>query len=74
MRQEKIRTIRYGLETAVYHTLHLWSLAPADLKSLPNVDLFESKMNYFKCYKCPCKLSKIYLENIGYVQRFRQIN
>ena len=43
MRQQKERTARYGLETAPYRTLQLWSLVPADLKSLPNVNLLKSK-------------------------------
>ena len=41
MRQQKVKTIRYGLETALYRAPQLWSLAPADLKSLPNVNLFK---------------------------------
>ena len=38
MRQQKVRTVRYGLETALYRAPQLWSLVPADLKSLPNVN------------------------------------
>ena len=34
MRQQKIKTVRYGLETALYSAPQLWSLVPADLKSL----------------------------------------
>ena len=41
MRQQKVRTVRYGLETALYRTPQLCSLVPADLKSLPNVNLFK---------------------------------
>ena len=43
MRQQKVRTIRYGLKTALYRAPQLWSLVPPDLKSLPNVNLFKSK-------------------------------
>ena len=62
----KIRTVWYGLKTALYHATQLWSLVPADLKSLPNVNLFKSKLKHWECTECPCKLSKTYLRNIGY--------
>ena len=58
MRQQKVRTVRYGLETAP----QLWSLVPADLKSFPNVHLFKSKIKHWECTECPCKLCKTYLK------------
>ena len=41
MRQQKVRTAHYGLETAFYRPPQLWSLVPATLKSLPKVNLFK---------------------------------
>ena len=41
MRQQKARTVRYGVETALYRAPQLWSLVPAELKSLPSVNLFK---------------------------------
>ena len=67
MKQQKVRTVRYGVETALYRAPQLWSLVPADLKSLPNVNLFKSKIKHWECTECPCKLCKTYLRNIGYV-------
>ena len=64
MRQQKIKTVRYGLETALY--CQLWSLVPADLNSLPNVNLFKSKIKHWKCTECSSKLCMTYLKNIGY--------
>ena len=74
MRQEEKRTVRHGLKTILYRAPQLWSLVTADLKSLPIVDLFESKIKYLQCTKCACILSKIYVKYIGYVQRFLPIN
>ena len=56
MRQQKVRTVRYGFETALYRAPQLWSLVPADLKSLPKVNLFKSKIKHWECTECPCKL------------------
>ena len=41
MRQQTIRTIPYGLETAFYRPPQLCSLVPADLKLFPNDTLFK---------------------------------
>ena len=36
MRRQKVRTVQYALEAALYRAPQLWSVFPADLKSLPN--------------------------------------
>ena len=46
MRQQKIKTVRYGLETVLYSAPELWSLVPADLKSLSKVSLFKPKIKH----------------------------
>ena len=46
MRQQKVRTVRYGLETALYRAPQLWSLVPTDLKSAPDVIQFKSKIKH----------------------------
>ena len=67
MRQQKVKTVRCGLETALYRAPQLWSLVPADLKSLLNVNLFKSKIKHWEGTECPCKLCKTYLKTIGYI-------
>ena len=67
MRQQTVRTVRYGLEIALYRAPQLWSLVPTDLKSAPNVIQFKSKIKHWECTECPCKLCRTYLRNIGYV-------
>ena len=66
MRQQKVRTVRYGLKTALYRAPQLWSLVLTDLNSVPNVNHFKSKIKHWKCTECPCKLCKTYLTNMGY--------
>ena len=64
MRQQKVRTVRYGLKTTLYSALELWSLVPADLKSLSNVNLFKSKIKHWECTEYSCKICKTYLKKI----------
>ena len=67
MRLQKVRTLWYGLEAALHCAPQLWSIVPADLKSLPKVNLFKSKIKHWECTECPCKLYKAYLKNMDYV-------
>ena len=68
MRQQKVRTVPYDLETALYSAhVQLWSLVPVDLKSLPKANLFKSKIKHWECTECHCKFCKTYLRNKGYV-------
>ena len=49
MRQQKVRTerkVKTILEIALHRAPQLCSLVPTDLKSLPNVNLFKSKIKY----------------------------
>ena len=64
MRHEKVRSIRCGLAIALYPAPQPWSIVPADLKSLPNDNMFKSKINHSECTECPCKLCKTYQRNI----------
>ena len=67
MRQQTVRTVLYGLETALSRAPQLWSLVPTDLKSAPDVIQFKLKIKHWGYTECPCKLCRIYLRNIGYV-------
>ena len=67
MRQQKVRTVRYGLETALYRAPQLWSLVPEDSKPLRNFNLLKSKIKHWECTECPCKFPRTYLKNISYV-------
>ena len=67
MKKQKIRTVCYGLEAALYPTPQLWCLVPWDIKSLPNVNLFTSKVNHRKYSECSDKLHETYLKKVGYV-------
>ena len=66
MIQEKLRNVRYGFGTALYRAPQLWSLAPTDLKSAPNVIQFKLKLKQWECTDCLWKLCRTYLSNIGY--------
>ena len=69
MKKQKTESVSYCLEIALYRTPQIWSSFTSKVKSLPKINLFKpkKKKTFWKCTECPCKLSKTYLKNMGYV-------
>ena len=62
-----IRTVRYGTETAAVCS-RIWSNMPSELKESTSLNEFKKKIKTWKPENCPCKLCKIYIQRIGYLQ------
>ena len=67
-KSKNIRTVRYGIETAAFVSSRIWSYMPSELKESMSLNKFRSKIKTRKPENCPCKLCKIYLQRIGYLQ------
>ena len=63
-----IRTVRYGIETAAFVGSRIWSYMPSELKESTSLNEFMSKIKTWKPENCPCKLCKIHLQRIRYLQ------
>ena len=62
------RTVRYGIERAAFVGYRIWSYMPSELKESTSLNEFRSKIKTWKPENRPCKLCKIYLQRIGYLQ------
>ena len=67
-KSRNIRTVRYGIETAAFVGSKIWSYMPSELKENMSLNEFSSKIKTWNPENCPCKLCKIYLQRIGYLQ------
>ena len=67
-KSRNIRTVRYGIETAAFVGSRIWRYMPSELKESTSLNEFRSKIKTWKAENCPCKLCKIYLQKIGYLQ------
>ena len=67
-KSRNIRTLWYGIETAAFVGSKVWSYMPSELKESTSLNEIRSKINTWKPENCPCKLCKIYLQRIGYLQ------
>ena len=46
-----------------YRVPHIWSLVPENLMNAPSFEIFKNKLiGKMKCKKCPCGISKIYIQ------------
>ena len=67
-KSRNIRTVRYGIESAAFVGSRIWTNMPNELKESTSLNEFKSKIKTWKPENCPCKLCKIYLQRIGYLQ------
>ena len=63
-----IGTVRYGIETAAFVGSRIWSNMPSESKESTSLNEFKKKLKTWKPENCPCKLFKIYIQRIGYLQ------
>ena len=65
---QNICTGRYGIETAAFAGSRICTNLPNELKESTSLNEFKSKIKTWMPESCPCKLCKIYLQRIGYLQ------
>ena len=64
---ERKRAVYFGLETISYRSLQFWSLLPVHMKQLNSLDQFKRSVRQWVCNTCPCRLCKVYLQNVGFL-------
>ena len=64
----KVRTVNYGLETVRYRGPKTWGLLPNEIKNAKSLYDFKAKVKEWKPKGCTCRLCKMYVNNLGYVQ------
>ena len=67
-KSRNIGTVRYEIKTAAFVGSRIWTNMPNELKKSTSLNEFKSKIKTWKPENCPCKLCKIYLQRIGYLQ------
>ena len=62
-----IRTVRYGTETISYIGPKLWKMIPSDIRDSKTLQEFKHKIKKWKPDKCPCRLCKTYIKELGFL-------
>ena len=61
-----VKTVSYGTETLAHLGPIIWSIVPMDIKNF-SLSKFINKIRKWKPDKCPCRLCKTYIRNLGFV-------
>ena len=64
---QNIRTTTYGLESLRYLGPKIWEIVPKELKLIGSLAEFKKKIKSWNPNNCPCKLCKLYIYGVGYI-------
>jgi hypothetical protein len=62
-----IRTVKYGSETLPHIGAKLWNSLPNEYKSSTTITEFKNKIKNWIPANCPCRICKIYVQNLGFL-------
>ena len=64
MQSQENRTVYFGTESISSLAPKLWELIPSEMKNA-KLNIFKEKIKSWATEKCPCRLCKTYVGNIG---------
>ena len=63
-----VRKVHTGEDTLRFLGCKIWKLIPQEYKELDSLDKFKMKIKRWKPKQCPCRICKVYIQRIGYIQ------
>ena len=64
---QKVRTVNHGSKRVRYLGPKICKIIPTHTKELVTTDKFKIAIKKRGVESCPCWISKVYLQNIGYI-------
>ena len=64
---ENIKMVNDGYETFSFLGPKVWELIPDDIKNSESLNIFKKNINQLIPASCPCRLCKVYIENLDYI-------
>ena len=62
-----VRTVTWGTESLSHLGPRIWSIIPLKDKKLSSLHKFKNAIRDWKPSKCPCRLCKVYIASVGFV-------
>ena len=62
-----VKSVKYGTETLSYLGPLIWQEVPEHIRQETNFSIFRKLIKQWKPAKCPCRLCKTYIANIGFI-------
>ena len=60
-------TVYFGTESISSLAPKIWELIPSDIRSANSLGIFKEKLKFWTTGKCPCRLCKTYIGNVGFI-------
>ena len=59
--------VYFGTESISSLAPKIWELIPSDIRSANSLGIFKEKIKFWTTDKCPCRLCKTYIGNVGFI-------
>ena len=60
-----VKSVYHGTESISYSGTKIWDILPEKLKNIENLEHFNKEIKTWKPDNCPCRLWKVYIEDVG---------
>ena len=67
LQRRRNRTVYFGTESISLLAPKIWELIPSDIRSANSLGIFKEKIKFWATDKCPCRLCKTYIGNMGFI-------
>ena len=64
----RVKTVYKGLDSLRYFGPTIWNLIPKEIKYCDSLENFTTKIRQWKPDNCPCRLCKIFIPNVGFLE------
>ena len=61
------RTVYFGTESITSLAPRIWEILPVEIKNAKSLGIFKEKIKTWTTDKCPCRLCKKYIANVGFI-------
>ena len=68
LQRRRVNSVRHGTESVSFLGPKIWDLVPSDIKLSQSLSIFKRKIKKWVPLQCPCRLCKIYLQHVGFIQ------
>ena len=62
-----IRTVYHGSESISFLGPKIWNMLPDKLKNASSLEVFKASIKSWKPENCPCRLCRLYVQNVGFI-------
>ena len=63
----QVHSVYHGTESLSFLGPKIWELVPEDIKHSESYEIFKRKIKDWIPTKCPCRLCRVYIQNVGFI-------